>query len=463
MIGRPILTAAAMRAAEEEAIAGGVSVETLMERAGAGVAEAVWRFAASPATLVLCGPGNNGGDGYVAARYLRERGLAVRVAATGEPRTPAAQAARAAWSGPVEPIGEAAPAPLLLDCLFGTGLTRGLDASLADRLGRLSAAAQLRVAVDLPSGVSTDEGRLLSPAPRFDLTVALGALKPAHRLQPAALHCGRVAVADIGLGALRSDLHEVARPHLPAPGPADYKYTRGKVAVVAGRMAGASYLAALGAQRAGAGYVELWSAAVPPGAPWALVRRGGGDLAGLADPRTGALVIGPGLGTDDSARARLEAALASGRPLVLDADALTLIGAGGVVRLKELHDHAILTPHEGEFARLFGDIEGDKVSRARAAAVRSGAVVLLKGADSVVAHPDGRVAIAPPAPAWLASAGTGDVLAGIVGAMRARGLDAFDAACAALWLHAAAAENAGPNLIADDLPAHLTPALAACL
>jgi hydroxyethylthiazole kinase-like uncharacterized protein yjeF len=462
MIGRPILTCAAMRAAEEAAISGGGSVERLMEQAGMAVAEAAWRFAGSLPTLILCGPGNNGGDGYVAARALRERGNPVRVAATGEPRTPAARAARAAWDGPVEPMADAAPAPLLLDSLFGTGLTRGLDTGLVATLTRLAEAARFRVAVDLPSGVATDDGALLSPAPHCDLTVALGALKPAHRLQPAAAFCGRVAVADIGLGPIAADLHEVGRPYLPAPGPADHKYTRGKVAVVAGRMTGAAMLAALAAQRAGAGYVELWHAAVPPGAPWGLVRRGGGDPAGLSDPRIGALVIGPGLGTGDAARARLDGALASGRPLVLDADALTVLGADGVEALAALAATAILTPHEGEFARLFGEGGGDKVARARRAAARCGAVVLLKGADSVVAHPDGRAVIAPPAPAWLASAGTGDVLAGIVGALRARGLEAFEAASAALWLHADAATRAGPGLIADDLPAHLSAALAAC-
>jgi hydroxyethylthiazole kinase-like uncharacterized protein yjeF len=461
--GRPILTAAAMRAAEEAAMARGTSVETLMERAGAAIAEAVWRFAASPPTLILCGPGNNGGDGYVTARILRERGLAVRIAAAGEPRTPAAQAARAMWNGPVEPIEGAQPAVLLIDCLFGTGLSRGLDPALSGALMRLADAARLRVAADLPSGVATDEGTILSPVPRFDLTVALGALKPAHRLQPAAFRCGRVVVAHIGLGTLESALHELARPSLPAPGPDDNKYTRGKVAVVAGRMTGAAMLAAQAAQRAGAGYVELWKAAVPPGAPWAIVRRGGSDLADLGDRRIGALVIGPGLGRDEVAGERLEAALASGRPLVLDADALTLIGESGLGRLADLPHLAILTPHEGEFTHMFGTDGGSKIERARIAAARSGAVVVLKGADSVVAHPDGRAIVTPPAPAWLASAGTGDVLAGVTGAMRARGLDAFEAASAALWLHAAAAEQAGPGLIADDLPLHLPTALAACL
>lgn len=454
---RPILTAAETRAAEEAIFARGVPVVDLMEQAGAVVAEAAWRFAATPPVLVLCGPGNNGGDGYVAARHLAERGLHVRVAATGEPRTDAARAMRARWTGPVETLDEARPAPLLIDALFGTGLARPLDAELSATLARLAAAAKLRIAVDLPSGVSTDDGAVLSPVPHFDLTVALGALKPAHLLQPSAYYCGRVAVADIGLGG---DAHawEIACPHLPAPGPLDHKYSRGLVAVIGGAMPGAALLSAMAAQRAGAGYVVLSGAGA--GGPHALVRRAQADA--LGDDRTGAVVVGPGLGRDAQARRTLRAALDAGRPLVIDADALVLLGEGGLAHLRRLACPAVLTPHEGEFRRLFGDIGGSKIDRARTAAERAGQVVVLKGADSVVAHPDGRAAVARAAPAWLASAGTGDVLSGIIGAMLARGLDAFAAARAALWLHGDAAERAGPGLIADDLPDHLPAALAAC-
>lgn len=463
---RPILTAAAMRATEERAIARGTSVEALMERAGAAVAEAVWRFAATPPALILCGPGNNGGDGYVAAHYLRERGVRVRVAASGEPRTDAAKAARARWDGPVEPLDVVHGAPLLVDCLFGTGLARPLDEALSAPLNRLARAARLTVAVDVPSGVSTDDGAMLSPVPRFDLTVALGALKPAHRLQPAADLCGRVVVADIGIEVPAGELIEVARPHLPAPRPEDNKYTRGYVAVVAGAMAGASLLAAGAAQRAGAGYAMLAGGA-GTGGPLALVHRpahGAGELGtALADERIGAVVLGPGLGRGPKARAMLERALPCGRPLILDADALTLLAEKVPEKLRALPHTPILTPHEGEFARLFGTVAGSKIERARTAARRANAIVLLKGSDSVIAHPDGRAAIAAAAPAWLASAGTGDVLAGIVGAMRARGLEPFAAAMAALWLHGEAARRAGPGLIADDLLAHLPAALAACL
>ncbi|WP_380878001.1 bifunctional NAD(P)H-hydrate repair enzyme [Sphingomonas sp. DBB INV C78] len=456
---RPILTAAETRAAEEAIFARGVPVVDLMEQAGAAVAEAAWRYAAMPPTLILCGPGNNGGDGYVAARHLAERGVHVRVAATGEPKTEAAAAMRARWDGPVEAIEGARSAPLVIDALFGTGLVRPLDSALAAELARLTAAAKLSIAVDLPSGVSTDDGAVLSPVPVFDLTVALGALKPAHLLQPSAPYCGRVAVADIGLDGGAARLWEVERPHLPAPGPADHKYSRGLLAVIGGAMPGAALLAATAAQRAGAGYVVLTGENIT-GGPHALVRRG--EAEALADARTGAVVVGPGLGRDSAARRRLRAAMEAGHRLVIDADGLALLADGGISHLKRLAEPAVLTPHEGEFKRLFGDLPGSKVDRARAAAERSGAIVLLKGADSVVAHPDGRAAVTQTAPAWLASAGTGDVLAGIIGALLARGIDPFAAAQAALWLHGDAARRAGAALIADDLPTHLPAALAAC-
>ena len=463
MTPRPILTAAETRAAEDAVVAAGTSVEVLMERAGAAVAEAAWRFSGGRPALILCGPGNNGGDGYVAARLLAGRGLDVRVAATGEPRTPAAIAARAGWSGPIATLADVAAAPVLIDALFGTGLARPLDRAVAAALIRLVGEAHFSIAVDLPSGVATDDGALLGEVPRFQLTLALGALKPGHRLQPAASRCGEVRIADIGLSASSSTC-EVARPHLPPPTPADHKYTRGYVAVVGGPMRGAAMLAASAAQRAGAGYVLL--AGEGEGGAFALVRRAPSDSKAfrdmLGDERIGALVVGPGLGRDEEARSKLDIALCAGRPLVLDADALVLLADKGPAPLQGLRQIPLLTPHEGEFARLFGPLPGSKLDRARQAARQAQAVVLLKGADSVVARPDGRAAIAPPAPPWLASAGTGDVLAGIAGAMVARGLAPFEAAQAALWLHAEAARRAGPGLIADDLVQHLSAALAAC-
>lgn len=460
---RPILTAAETRAAEQALFDDGITVEALMERAGVLAAEAAWRFAGPRSTLVVCGPGNNGGDGYVIARTLKAKGVPVRVAALSEPVTPAARAARASWDGPVEDFAEARPASLLVDALFGTGLTRPLAEHVSARLGELAEAAALVVAIDLPSGIATDDGAILSPVPDCDMTVALGCLKPAHRLRPAVAACGRIVVADIGLPGAEARLVEVARPMLATPGPGDHKYSRGKVAVLGGAMPGAAMLAAEAAQRAGAGYVELLNPRTPAAAPHALVRRGGDPAGALADGRIGALVVGPGLGRDDRAEELLTAALASGRPLVIDADALVLLADGGLDRLRALDGDAVLTPHEGEFVRLFGEIAGSRIDRARIAAARAGCVVLLKGADSVVAHPDGRAGIAPPAPGWLASAGTGDVLAGIIAAMRAGGRDPFAAAQAGLWLHAEAARLAGPALIADDLVRCLPAAVGACL
>jgi hydroxyethylthiazole kinase-like uncharacterized protein yjeF len=452
-----ILTAAEMRAAEEAAIAAGTLVEELMERAGKGAAEAIWRFAGPLPALVLCGPGNNGGDGYVIARELAARGVAVRVAALGEPRTAAAKAARGSWDGPVEPLDDAAPAAMLVDALFGTGLGRPLDVEVSGRLGVLAAQAAVRIAVDLPSGVATDDGAILSPAPDYDLTVTFQTLKPAHLLQPAARHMGRLVVADIGIEAA-SDLREIRRPRLETPGPDAHKYSRGLVTIVAGGMPGASVLAASAAARAGAGAVRLQARAQVHGVPAAIIQTPGDPLARLDDERIGALLLGPGLAADDEGRGLLEAALASRAPLVLDAGALRLLAARGTDGLED----AILTPHEGEFRSLFGEGKGSKVERARAAAARSGAVIVYKGPDTVVAAPDGRAAIGT-APHWLASAGTGDVLAGTIAAMRAGGRDAFEAACAGVWLHGRAAQLAGPGLIADDLVDHLQAAAAECL
>lgn len=454
----PILTVAQMRASEQRAIDAGSIVETLMERAGAAVAELVWRVAGRADTLILCGPGNNGGDGYVAARLLLARGVPVRVAVAAPPSSDAARNAAALWEGPRTSLAEARPAALVVDALFGTGLTWPIEGATREHYLRLCAAAQRRIAVDLPSGVTTDEGQVLGTVPRFHLTVALGALKPAHRLLPAAEYCGRVIVADIGIGPIMAaSTFEIGRPRLASPGHAANKYSRGKLVVLAGAMAGASLLSAMAGQRSGAGYVELLGAGGDD-PPHALVRRDWSDKA-VEDPRIGAMVAGPGLGLDRVARDRLDAALASGKPMVLDADALTLIG-------KRRHDRLaghVLTPHWGEFVRLFGDSQADRLTQVRAAAASCGAVVLLKGADSIVAHPDGRAGIAQLAPAWLASAGTGDVLAGIIGALLAQGHDGFAAACAGVWLHSEAARNAGPALIADDLIHHLPATLKACL
>jgi ADP-dependent NAD(P)H-hydrate dehydratase / NAD(P)H-hydrate epimerase len=402
---------------------------------------------------VLCGPGNNGGDGYVVARELAARGMPVRVAALAEPKSGAARAARDGWRGPVENLAEAAGARLLIDALFGTGLARPLDAGLTERLLALAAEADVRVAVDLPSGAATDDGALLSPVPDYDLTITFQTLKPSHRLQPATRHMGRIVVADIGIQA-DSRLREVGRPVLRVPGPDDHKYRRGYVAVLAGEMPGASALAAAAALRAGAGYVRLFAREPVAGVPAAVVQHPGGPFED--DPRIGALVLGPGLGLGVTGQKLLEAALATRLALVLDADALNLLAKTG---LPPFDNAPILTPHAGEFARLFAGLEGSKVVQARAAAAGSGAVIVYKGADTVVAAPDGRAAIAPPAPHGLATAGTGDVLTGIIAAHRAAGLEPFEAACVGVWLQGRAAELAGPGLIADDLVAALPAAL----
>ncbi len=443
-----------MRAAEASAVAAGTSVATMMERAGKAAAEAIRRYAGPLPALVLCGPGNNGGDGYVIARELAARGAAVRVAALAGPKSDAARAARDSWTGPVEPLAEAEPAALLIDSLFGTGLKRPLDEAVSRRLLDLAGAAQIRVAVDLPSGAATDDGRILSPVPDCDLTITFQTLKPSHLLQPAARHMGRIVVADIGIVA-ESKLSEIGRPAFVEPGPDDHKYTRGYVAVMAGEMPGASALAAAAALKAGAGYVRLFARTFVPAVPGAVVQTPGEMQVLPADPRIGALVIGPGLGRGDAGRKLAFAYLSSGYPLVLDADALHLLAEAGIGSLRQADARAILTPHEGEFARLFPTLSGSKVERARAAAAESGAVIVLKGADTVVAEPSGLAAIAPPAPAWLATAGTGDVLAGVVAARLAATRNPYRAACEAVWLHGRAAEEAGPRLIADDLIAAL--------
>lgn len=458
--GRPICTAAETRAAEAAVFARGVSVEALMTRAGGAVADIAWDRFGPLETLVMCGPGNNGGDGYVIACRLRERGVAVRVCASGPPASDAAKAARAAWGDAVTPLQAAEPAPMTIDALFGTGLSRGLDEAVAAPARRLAAAARARVAVDLPSGLATDDGAVLSVPPVADLTVSLGVLKRAHRLMPAMALCGAVVVADIGLETSPA-VREIARPRLVRPGFESDKYRRGKVTVVAGAMPGASLLSALAAQRAGAGYVELLGAE-GNAPPHALVRRAWDDAA-LDDRRIGALVVGPGLGASDIAWERLCRALATPYPLVIDADALNLLARHGLDRLRARTAPAVLTPHMGEFARLFPDAAGSTLDKALAGASATGAILLLKGAATIVAHPDGRAAIDPPAPAWLASAGTGDVLSGILGTMLAQIDDPFVAAQAAVWLHAEAARAAGPLLIADDLVEALRGVAAACL
>lgn len=439
-----------MRAAEQRAIAAGTSVEALMERAGAALAEAAYCHAGKMPALILCGPGNNGGDGYVAAQHLADRGVEVRIAAISEPKSEAAKWARGQWRGEVEALNSSTgPSLLLIDALFGTGLREGLEDALQKQFYRLAADSQMRIACDVPSGVDSDSGVELSSVPGFEMTVTFGALKPAHRLMPSMGKCGRVVLADIGIEA-SPEWHELGQPVLPALDPGGHKYSRGLVHALAGKMPGAIALSAKAAAYSGAGYVRVSTSRSIDGLPSAIVQT---DTAEINDGRIGCLIVGPGMG--DIPRV-LTLALTSHAPKVIDADAITHLGEPERLRGQD----AIITPHQGEFERLFGKLEGSKADRALEAAKRSGAVIVYKGPDTLVASPDGRLGFAPPAPAWLASAGTGDVLAGMIAAMRGRGLEAFEAASAAVWLHGRAAEIAGAQMIADDLAAAIPQALA---
>lgn len=443
----PILTSDAMRAAEAACATSGPSLSALMDRAGAAVADAAWRMSAGAPVLILCGTGNNGGDGYVAARLLQERGAPVRVAALAPPATELARAARDRWHGPVETVGpDLASAPLIVDALFGVGLTRPIADDLASLLRRFS--GRRVVAVDVPSGVDADGVHRWEPPLRADVTVALGALKPAHVLLPAAPHCGRVLLDPIGIAAERT-WRSLPRPPAATPDATSHKFSRGMMLVRGGPMAGAGALAAAAGLRAGAGYVVLSGATAAPFA--AIIADDADDYAQrLRDARVGAVVIGPGFPASAALDADIGTAIAAGKPLVLDAAAI----AAALPRLQARKGAVptILTPHEGEFSRAFPGLAGSKIDRARAAASDAGAVVIYKGADTVIAAPDGRVVAAWPGSPWLATAGTGDVLAGACGAMLAcGGGDVFDAAVRAVGWHIARAKAIGPGLVADDL------------
>jgi len=459
-----ILTVAQMRAAEDALIAAGDTVDTLMQRAGRGAAEWVWRMAAHRPVTVLCGPGNNGGDGYVIAEALREWGGAVTVIAGADPRTDAARTARALYQGEVSLPDAEASGEVLVDCLFGSGLARPLTPDHAALLGRLAQSHRHAVAVDVPSGVQSDTGALLGEAlPRFDLTIALGAWKFAHVLMPASAIMGDLQRVDIGVAPVAGAAHMLARPSLAAPAVDSHKYRRGLLAVVGGAMPGAALLAAQAAQGAGAGYIKLLAEGVT-GAPADIVIDGTPVAQALADRRIATALVGPGLGRDAPARERLESVLAANMPAVLDADALVLLGRQMV---SEHSSPLIATPHEGEFAaleRAFAcDGAGSKPVRAAALAKASGMVVVAKGPDTVIAAPDGRMACAPRASSWLSTAGTGDVLAGNIASRLACGDDAFAAASTGVWLHGEAARMCPPGFSAGALAAAVPAALEACL
>ena len=457
-----ILTAAQMRAAEEELIAAGISVDELMQTAGRGVAEWVWRIAAHRAVTVLCGPGNNGGDGYVIAEALRERGCKVVVVAATEPKTDAARKARALYRGEVLPTDHLPQGDVLVDCLFGSGLTRPLSEDHAALLTRLAASHCWHVAVDVPSGIECDSGILLNAdLPDFDLTVALGAWKFAHFLMPASATMGALRLVEIGVEQVPGAAARLARPHLTAPSADAHKYRRGLLAVIGGAMPGAALLAALAAQGGGAGYVKLFAAAEGR-APPDLVIDSGPLAEALSDSRLNALLIGPGLGRDGQARERLAEALAADIPAVLDADALVLLGNQ---QLAARTAPLIATPHEGELAaleRAFDlDGNGSKPQRTLALARAGRMIVVAKGPDTVIAAPDGRLTCAPRASSWLSVAGTGDVLAGAIASRLATGADPFAAACEGVWLHGEAARLAPPAFSAAMLAATIRSAYAA--
>lgn len=469
-MGLEVLTVAEMYRADALAMAGGIAGERLMEAAGFAVALEVRRRFRPCRVAILCGPGNNGGDGFVVARLLRRAGYAVRLALLGEVGNLKGDAGLMAqrWIGAVEPLGAEVldRADVVVDALFGAGLARplsGVAAEVVEEIGRRKLPV---VAVDVPSGVDGDTGAILGTAPQAVVTVTFFRKKPGHLLLPGRLRCGEVVVADIGIPA--AVLDEVEPPiaengpalwldRFPWPEVDGHKYGRGHLVVVGGEtMTGAARLAARAARRVGAGLATI----AAPAAALAVYRAGDAgnivasldEYAGLlADGRKNALVLGPGGGVGEATRGRVLAALKAGKAMVLDADALTSFADTPRDLFKALSANVVLTPHDGEFARLFGTAGGSRLERARQAAGRAGAVVLLKGADTVVAHPDGRAVINANAPPTLATAGSGDVLAGIIGGLLAAGMDGFDAAACGVWLHGEAATEFGPGLLAEDL------------
>jgi NAD(P)H-hydrate epimerase len=461
-----------MAEADRLTIAAGTPGSELMQRAGIAVAQEIMRRWPPGPVTVLCGPGNNGGDGFVAASALAQAGWPVRLASatgldllTGDARIHARR-----WRGAVEAVTAAAidGAALIVDALFGSGLSRRVDPVLA---GVLSLAAQRGipiVAVDVPSGVLGDSGENLG-ASAAACTVTFARKKPGHLLLPGRTLCGETIVADIGippavLGALPIDIWEnhpsLWRAELPQARSAGNKYTRGHAMICGGYpLTGAARMAGRAAARMGAGLTTI---AVPEQAfavyaaaltsVMVLPLTHPGDFANaLLDARYSGFLIGPGAGVSDLTRERALALLATGRSVLLDADALSVFAGRAAGLAQAIRGPCVLTPHEGEFARLFA-FKGGKLARARAAAAESGAVVVLKGADTVIAAPDGRAIINANAPANLATAGSGDVLGGFILGLLAQGMDAFTAAAAGVWMHGAAAADFGPGLLAEDLP-----------
>jgi hydroxyethylthiazole kinase-like uncharacterized protein yjeF len=480
-----LLTTAEMARADQLTILSGTAGAVLMENAGRAVASAVADRRPAGPVVVVAGPGNNGGDGFVAARLLAERGLEVRLAFFGDPAALKGDAAAAAarWTGPIE---AAAPhsvqgAALIVDALFGAGLARPVEGAALALIAAMNSEKAQKVAVDLPSGISGDTGQVVGGAAvQAAETVTFFRRKPGHLLLPGRLHCGKLTVADIGIrdvvleeiGVQQwANEPELWRSKFPRPAVAGHKYSRGHVVVRSGPLptTGAAKLAARGALRSGAGLVTIASPASAVAAHAAesaavMVRQVDDPIEWaefLADKRRNAVILGPGGGVGEPMRAEVATALRSEAAVVLDADALTSFSHNPEKLWQLIGDREghpiILTPHEGEFELLFSSLLEysnlkPKLEKVRLAAEASGAIVLLKGADTVIATPDGRAAITANAPPTLATAGSGDVLAGIISGLLAQSMPAFDAACAGAWLHGEAATEFGPGLISEDLP-----------
>lgn len=468
MTPRQILTVAETQAADAAAIAAGTPATVLMERAGTAVADAVCaRFRPQP-TIVFCGPGNNGGDGYVAARVLKARGWPVEVRALSDPTTEDARTARGAWDGPVAPLetGELPPG-LWIDALFGAGLSRPLEGAAGAAAARMASQPEKVVAVDVPSGLPGDTGKPLGFCASAGVTVTFHAKKPGHVLEPGRSRCGEVVVADIGLGDTASKLFENG-PELwlarfPWPATSTHKHARGRLLVISGEAwnTGAARLAARGGLRIGAGLVTICSPsdalAVNAAHLEAIMLRPFDTDLELeeAAQHVDAAVIGPAAGVGEVTLLNVLALARTGAALVIDADAITVFRNDPEELFSVLDRDDVLTPHPGEFERLFPGVLAsapERIAAARRAAERAGAVVLLKGADTVVAAPDGRACVNVNGTPWLATAGSGDVLAGFIGGLVAQGMESFEAACAGAWIHAECAEHHGPGLISEDLP-----------
>lgn len=475
-----LLTAEEMGRADRLAVEGGVPGLTLMENAGRAVAEEiVRRFPDKETVVLLCGPGNNGGDGFVAARHLKEQGYRVRLGFDGDearlPEDAAAMARR--FAGAREPLRPdiLTGADVVVDALFGAGLARPIEGKLAHLIDSVNASGLPVVAVDMPSGIDGTSGEVRGVAVQAAATVTFFRLKPGHLLLPGRAHCGEVRLADIGIPAsVLAAIDPETFANDPAlwlaqfPWPKDegHKYARGHAVVVSGPVysTGAARLGARGALRIGAGLVTVASPRdalqVNAAQLTAIMVREADDARGLksllADQRKNAVLIGPGVGIGERTKEMVLAALGSNAAAVLDADALTSFAGDPGPLFAAIASRAgpvVLTPHDGEFARLFGDLaSAPKLERARQAASRSGAIIALKGADTVVAAPAGTASINATTSPWLATAGTGDVLAGIVLGLLAQGMPGFEGTSAAVWLHGAAARNFGPGLIAEDLP-----------